>query len=131
MLVFAELNCDLDASNFYLEIKLRKLNLLKSITNLSFHKLWEVGSGNGAGLLTVPGRPTTFGHSRAGAISACSWFGMGAGVVFFFISSILSSLSYAPSLGRRLDMTAILWSRPLDLNGSCQLTPRAYSLSTG
>ena len=47
--------------------------------NLSFHKLWEVGSGSGARLLTVPGHPTTFGHSRAGACSACSWFGMGAG----------------------------------------------------
>ena len=34
-------------------------------------------------------------------------------VVVVFISSILSSFSNALSLGRRLDIPEILWSRPL------------------
>ena len=40
-------------------------------------------------------------------------------VLFFFFSSILSSLSNAQSLGRRLDITAILWSLPLDPKCRC------------
>ena len=43
----------------------------------------------------------------------------------------LSSLSYVLSFGRRLNMTEILWFRLLNPNGSCQLLPRASSLSTG
>ena len=38
---------------------------------------------------------------------------------------------YAPSLGRRLDITELLWPRSLNTNGSCQLIPGTCSLSTG
>ena len=87
----------------------------------------------------MPRRPTSLAYtcSRARACCACSSCGMGRLVVvvvfvfvlfcfvlfcfvffvflcvFFFISSILSSFSNAQSLERRLDMTEILWSRPL------------------
>ena len=69
-----------------------------------------VGSGDGAGQLPVPGRPTTLEYGRAGACCACSRCGTGGLflVVFFFfffvISSILSSFSNASSVGRRLDI---------------------------
>ena len=43
----------------------------------------------------------------------------------------LSSLPHFPPVGRRLNMTEILWFRLLNLNGSCQLLPRTSSLSTG
>ena len=81
---------------------------------------WVVGSGDGAGKLPVPGRPTALAYSRAKACCACSKCWMGGPVFFFFFfffffSSRLSYLSFsnASSLGRRLDMTEILWSRPL------------------
>ena len=51
----------------------------------------------------MPGRPTTLAYSRAGACSACSRCGM-VFYLFFLISSILSSFSYASSVGRRLDI---------------------------
>ena len=62
-----------------------------------------VGSGDGAGQLPVPGRPTTLTYGWAGACCACSRF-MTDGLFFFFISSTLSSFSNAPSVGRRLDI---------------------------
>ena len=58
------------------------------------------------------------------AAGAAGW--VGVLFFFFFISSILSSFSNASSLWRWL-----LWSRPLLLNGSCQLLLEACSLSTG
>ena len=39
--------------------------------------------------------------------------GVGMGEGADFLSHILSSPSYAPSLGRQPDMTAVLWSQPL------------------
>ena len=73
-------------------------------------KSWVVGSGDGAGYLPVPGRPTTLAFSRAGACCVCSRCGTGGLFFFFFffliffISSILSSFSDASSLGRWLDI---------------------------
>ena len=55
----------------------------------------------------MPGRPTPLAYGRAGACCACSRCGTGRLfllMLFFFISSILSSFSYASSLGRRLDI---------------------------
>ena len=56
----------------------------------------------------MPGRPTTLVYGRAGACCACSRCGTGVLFFFclfvFFISSILSSVSNASSLGRRLDI---------------------------
>ena len=37
---------------------------------------WVAGSGDGAGLLPVSGRPTTLAYGRAGACCACSRCGM-------------------------------------------------------
>ena len=42
---------------------------------------WVVGSGDGAGWLPVPGRPTILAHGRARACCACSRYGM-VGYVF-------------------------------------------------
>ena len=58
-------------------------------TNLLSSVLWVVGSGNGAGELPVPGRPTTLAYGRAGACCACSRCGMGGLFFIVFISSIL------------------------------------------
>ena len=67
--------------------------------------LWVVGSGDGAGYLPVPGRPTTLAYGRAGAYCACSRCETGAlFFIFFFISSILSSFSNASSVEKRLDI---------------------------
>ena len=67
-----------------------------------------VGSGDGAGQLPVPGRPTTLAYGRAGACCACSRCGRDGWVMFFFffflILSLLSSFSNASSVGRRLDI---------------------------
>ena len=64
-----------------------------------------VGSGDGAGQLSVPGRPTTLAYGRAGACCACSRCGiMWAKLFIFFISSILASFSNASSVGRQLDI---------------------------
>ena len=52
----------------------------------------------------------------------------------FYCSVFLSYLSYLPFIMPHLlgdDLTAILWTRLLDPNGSCQLLPGACSLSTG
>ena len=57
-------------------------------TSATFGKLkthifsWVVGSGDGAGQLPVPGRPTTLAYGRAGACCACSRCGMD-GLCFF------------------------------------------------
>ena len=62
-----------------------------------------VGSGDGAGQLPVPGRPTTLEYGRAGACCACSRCGTGGlflVVSFFFFLS--SRLSYLPFLMPRL-----------------------------
>ena len=58
-----------------------------------------VGSGDGAGQLPVPGRPTTLEYDRAGACCACSRCGTGGlflvcVCVFFFLSSRLSYLPF-------------------------------------
>ena len=66
-----------------------------------------VGSGDGAGQLPVPGRPTTLEYGRAGACCACSRCGPGGlflAFFFFFFLCILSSFSNASSIGRRLDI---------------------------
>ena len=55
--------------------------------------LWVVGSGDGAGQLPVPGRPTSLAYGRAGACCACSRCRMGG--LFLFFSS---HLSYFPFL---------------------------------
>ena len=52
-------------------------------------------------------------------------------VDYIFYIFHLSSLSNVLSLGRRLNMTEILWLQLLNPNGSCQLLPRTSSLSTG
>ena len=52
-------------------------------------------------------------------------------LVFFSISSILSFFPNGLSLGRRPDMTELLWCQPLQPYGSCQLLPDACSLRTG
>ena len=54
----------------------------------------------------MPGRPSTLAYSSARA--GAGWMGC-----FFIISSILCSVSNALSLEGRLDMTEILWFRPL------------------
>ena len=41
-----------------------------------YPKMWVVGSGDGAGLLAVPGRPTTLAYGRVRACYACSRCGM-------------------------------------------------------
>ena len=60
---------------------------------LFYFILWVVGSGDGAGWLPVPVRPTALAYSRVGACCACSrcgtWGGGGA-----FFSSRLSYLSF-------------------------------------
>ena len=68
--------------------------------------MWVVGSGDGAGKLLVPGCPITLVYGRAGACYACSRCGTGVLFfsVFFFLLSILSSFSYASSLGGWLDI---------------------------
>ena len=76
----------------------------------------------------MPESPTTLGHGRTGTCCACSRCGTRADV-FMYLSSILSYISYAPYLGRRFDMTAILLYRPLNPNGRCQLLPGACLLS--
>ena len=50
-----------------------------------------VGSGDGAGQLPVPGRPTTLAFSRARACCACSRCRTGG---LFFFSSRLSYLPF-------------------------------------
>ena len=57
----------------------------QSVINVIFYKIlpklflivWVVGSGDSAGLLPVPGRPTALAYSKAGACCACSRCGTG------------------------------------------------------
>ena len=87
--------------------KLDILSLKRIVIRLQAHLYeWVVGSGDGAGYFPVPGRSSTLAYGRAGACCACSRCGKGGPCFFFFfflISSILSSFSYASSVGRRLD----------------------------
>ena len=72
---------------------------------------WVVGSGDGAGKLPVPGHPTTLAYSRAGA---CCAAGAGWWTVFLFFHLVYPTFLVMPHLFlRRLDMTEIMWSRPL------------------
>ena len=51
-----------------------------------------VGSGDGAGQLPVPGRPTTLEYGRAGACCACSR--CGAGGLFLVVVVFFGHLVY-------------------------------------
>ena len=53
-----------------------------------------VGSGDVAGQLPVPGRPTTLEYGRAGACCACSRCGAGGLFLVVFLSSRLSYLPF-------------------------------------
>ena len=55
------------------------------------------------GKLSVPGRPTSLGYSRARAYSACSRCGWGF-VWIFFLS--VFSLFFLPLFGRRPDIVS-------------------------
>ena len=62
-----------------------------------------VGSGDGAGQLPVPGRPTTLAYGRTGACCACSRCGTG-GLFFFFFFFFHLVYPNASSVGRWLDI---------------------------
>ena len=69
----------------------------------------------------MPGRPTFLAYSRARAsvlVVGAGWVGCFFFFFFFVCVFFLSRLSYisfsnASSFWRRLDITKILWSRPL------------------
>ena len=67
---------------------------------------WMVGSGDGAGYLPPPGRPTTstLAYGKAGAAVLATGVGRVGYVLYFSILSIISSFSNASSVGRRLDI---------------------------
>ena len=76
---------------------------------------WVVGSGDGAGQLPVPGRPTTLAYGRGLLCFQQVRDGWAVFFFFFFILSILFSFSNASSLGRGLDM--------LKYCGLCRYSP--------
>ena len=57
-------------------------------TSSSPDTAWMLGSGDGAGKLPVPGRPTTLAYGRAAACCACSRWGRVGCFLFYFILSI-------------------------------------------
>ena len=65
-----------------------------------------------AGSLPLLGHPTALAYSRARACCSCSRCGMGGLFSCFFSSLSYLSFSNASSVGRRLDITEILWSQP-------------------
>ena len=76
------------------------INILHAVNTLLW--VWRVvGSGDGAGQLPVPRRPITLAYGRAGA--CCAYHRCGTGglffILFFFISSILSSFLMPHLLG--------------------------------